>query len=190
VPPRSRVMLVTDSLFSMDGDFADLPALARLRARYGFMLVVDEAHATLVLGERGAGAAEAMGVADQVDVHVGTLSKAFGSMGGFVATTRSLKELLINTGRAYVYSTALPLPVVAAAQAALAVSHRESWRRDHVWALVRQLGSALGVPALSPVIPLVVGTEEEALRLGSMMLRKGMHVPVIRPPTVPQGTCR
>ncbi|KAG1666762.1 hypothetical protein FOA52_004598 [Chlamydomonas sp. UWO 241] len=186
-----RRLVVTDSLFSMDGDFAELRALAALRARHGFMLVVDEAHATLVCGDTGAGAASAAGMSHCVDVHVGTLSKAAGALGGFVACTLDMKALLLNKGRSYVYSTALPLPVVAAALTALRVSAREPWRRAHVWALAARLGRALGVPALSPVVPLVLGGEVEALAAaGALLTQHHMHVPAIRPPTVPQGTCR
>lgn len=141
-------------------------------------------------GERGGGGAEAQGVCGDVDLHVGTLSKAFGSLGGFVATSRDMKHLLTNRGRPVVYSTALPLPVVAAAQAALAASQREAWRRQHLWGLVDQLGDGLGVRAESPIIPLVVGAEATALSLAGQLLRKGFHVPAIRPPTVPAGTCR
>ncbi|KAG2427191.1 hypothetical protein HXX76_010910 [Chlamydomonas incerta] len=203
-PPRCRRLVVADSLFSMDGDFADLRGLAALKRRHGFLLALDEAHATLVCGAGGGGAAEAAGVADQVDLHVGTLSKAFGALGGFVACSSAMKALLLNRGRAYVYSTSLPVPVVEAAAAALRVSQREPWRRRHVWSLVRRLGAGLGVPALSPVVPLVVGGEGPTLELSAALLRGGMggggggggapythmHVPAIRPPTVPAGTCR
>ncbi|GIM09184.1 hypothetical protein Vretimale_13087 [Volvox reticuliferus] len=189
-PPGVRRLVVTDSLFSMDGDFADLRGLSSLRRRHPFLLAVDEAHATLVCGEGGGGAAEAMGVAHEVDLHVGTLSKAFGALGGFVACSHSFKQLLVNRGRAFVYSTSLPVPVVEAAGAALRVSQRESWRRTHVWSLVRRLGCGLGIPALSPVVPLVVGPEGPTLELSSRLLGEGLHVPAIRPPTVPPGTCR
>lgn len=150
----------------------------------------DEAHATLVCGERGGGAAEAFGVSSDVDVHVGTLSKAFGALGGFVATSRQMKQFLANRGRALVYSTALPVPVVAAAQSALAVSQCEAWRRQHLWSLVRRLGDGLGVAADSPIVPLVIGPEADTLALASRLLQAGFHVPAIRPPTVPAGTCR
>lgn len=174
----------------MDGDFADLKALTLLRRLHGFLLVVDEAHATLVVGERGAGAAEAMGVAHEVDVHIGTLSKAFGSYGGFAATTPAIRQYLLNRGRSFVYSTAIPLPAVAASLAALRVSFRETWRKAHVWRLSEYLGRLLEIPALSPVVPLVLGGEADALEAARKLLLQGMHAPAIRPPTVPQGTCR
>ncbi|CAG9461385.1 unnamed protein product [Pedinophyceae sp. YPF-701] len=185
-----RKLVVTDSLFSMDGDFADLRGLARLRRKHGFMLLLDEAHATLVCGERGGGAAEMMGVERDVDVHVGTLSKAFGSQGGFVACSAALKTWIANRGRAFVYSTALPLPAVVAAAAALQASKEEPWRRTHVWSLARHVGGVLGVRADSPIIAVVVGDEKKAMALSARLLAQGMYVPAIRPPTVPAGTSR
>ncbi|WIA31389.1 hypothetical protein OEZ86_002288 [Tetradesmus obliquus] len=132
IAPGTRCLVVTDSLFSMDGDFADLRGLAALRRRYGFLLAVDEAHATLVCGASGGGAAEMMCVAADIDVHIGTLSKAIGAQGGFVACSSKLRALLLNRGRSVIYSTALPVPVVAAARAALRVSRSEPWRRQHL----------------------------------------------------------
>lgn len=190
VPPGMRSLVITDSLFSMDGDFANLRGLARLKRRHAFLLVVDEAHATLVCGARGGGAAEMLGVASDVDLHVGTLSKAFGCLGGFVACSRGWKDFLVNRGRSQVFSTALPVPVVAAALAALRVAAEEPWRREHVWQLARRLGSELGVPVSSPIVPLVIGPEREAVDASMQLLRAGFHVPAIRPPTVPPGTSR
>lgn len=187
---QRRKLVITDSLFSMDGDFADLEGLAQLRRSHGFMLAVDEAHATLVCGPRGGGGAEMMGVEEEVDVHVGTLSKAFGVQGGFVCCTRGVRSWLLNRGRPLVYSTALPVPVVAAASEALRVSSREAWRRTHLWQLVNRLGTALGVPAQSPIIPVVLGRESATLQAGRALLRAGLHVPAIRPPTVAPGSCR
>ncbi|KAF6252194.1 PLP-dependent transferase [Scenedesmus sp. NREL 46B-D3] len=190
VPPGARCLVVTDSLFSMDGDFADLRGLAALKRRYGFLLAVDEAHATLVCGANGGGAAEWMGVGGDVDVHIGTLSKAVGAQGGFVACSSQVRALLLNRGRSVIYSTALPVPVVAAARAALRVSRSEPWRRQQVWRLTRLVSQRLGVPAASPIIPLVVGDESASLQLSRQLLARGFHVPAIRPPTVPAGTCR
>lgn len=189
-PSSKRKLVITDSLFSMDGDFADLPGLVRLRHQYGFALALDEAHATLVAGHAGGGAAEMFGVADEVDIHIGTLSKGFGSHGGFVAGSSILKSFLMNKGRSYVFSTALPLPAVAAAQAAIHVCHQEPERRRNLWQRVQQLGDLLGVAVQSPVIPLVVGDEATALAASAQLLKKGFHVPAIRPPTVPKNTSR
>lgn len=209
VPRGARALVVTDSLFSMDGDLADLRALARLRRRHGFLLVIDEAHATLVCGPRGGGAAEALlgsgegdgggagggGVSSSdVDVHVGTLSKAFGAHGGFVACSARVRSLLANAGRPFAFSTALPAPAVAAALAALDVAAFGAAEgralRARVWAHARRLGEALGVPVHSPIVPLVLGGEREALAASGLLLDRGLHVPAIRPPTVPRGTSR
>lgn len=187
---HQRKLVVADSLFSMDGDFADIRGLVRLRRKYGFLLVIDEAHATLVCGSRGAGAAEAFGVADEVDVHVGTLSKAVGAHGGFVACRADVKTLLLNKGRPYVFSTAPPAPVVAAAIAALQINEQEPERREHLWSLVRHLGEGLGVDACSPIVPLIVGSEAAAVSASAALLERGFYVPAIRPPTVAPGTSR
>ena len=118
-------------------------------------------------------------------------SKAFGCLGGFVACSRQWKDFLANRGRAQVYSTARPVPVVASALAALRVARQEPWRRRHVWALAERLGAALGIPATSPIVPLVIGPEAAAVGASMALLqRHGMHVPAIRPPTVPAGTSR
>ena len=190
VKTKRRQLVVTDSLFSMDGDFADLQGLAALRQKYGFLLAVDEAHATLVCGSRGQGAAAVAGVEHCVDLHIGTLSKAFGCLGGFVACSSQWKGLFVNVGRAQVFSTSLPVPVVASAQAALQVSYDEPWRRHHLEKLVERVGNGLGVVAHSPIIPVVLGGETVTMQACSALLRRGFHVPGIRPPTVPAGTSR
>jgi len=196
VPRGARKLVVTDSLFSMDGDFADLPALCALRRKHGFLLVVDEAHATLVCGSRcGGGAAELFGVSSEIDVHVGTLSKAFGAHGGFAACSSRLRSLLANAGRPFAFSTALPAPAVAAALASLEVAAFESGvegkeLRDRVWRHARRVGEALGLRATSPIIPVFLGGEKEALAASGFLLDRGLHVPAIRPPTVPKGTSR
>ena len=200
----ARKLVVTESLFGMDGDVADLAALVALRERHGFLLIVDEAHATLLLGCRGGGLAQALGpaVSACVDVSVGTLSKAVGAHGGFVVCGPTVRALLANRSRPLIYSTALPLPVVAAAQAALEVSRsgegdalRAKLSRN-VARLVAGL-SALGVrmpPArceASPVVPVRMPSETAALAASAALARdRGMYVPAIRPPTVPRGTSR
>ena len=204
---RPLKLVVTDGVFSMDGVLADLRGLARLRKRHGFLLVVDEAHGTLVLGEgAGGGAAQVAGAEADVDLAVGTLSKAFGAQGGFVACSALLKRLLVSRARSYIFSTALPLPSVAAALAALRVARQEGdglrARLARNVCLLRELlggrgGSsteqALGGRATSPIIPIipiVVGSEEAALRASALLREQGFHVPAIRPPTVAPGTCR
>ncbi|KAG7673146.1 hypothetical protein Ndes2526B_g03440 [Nannochloris sp. 'desiccata'] len=187
---RRKQLVVTDSLFSMDGDFADLQGLAALKKKHGFLLAVDEAHATLVCGPNGEGAVASAGVEDSVDLHIGTLSKAFGAMGGFVACSIQWKDLFVNLGRAQVFSTSLPVPVVVSALAALKVAAKEPWRRHHVHALAQRVGAGLGVQAQSPIVPVVIGGEAETMGACTELLRRGFHVPGIRPPTVPAGTSR
>jgi 8-amino-7-oxononanoate synthase len=192
-----RRVIVTDSLFSMDGDFADLPRLVELKRKYDALLCVDEAHATGVLGEHGRGLAEAAGVEGEIDVVVGTLSKALGGIGGFVAARGEIIEWLINTAGAFIYTTALPPAACAAAMAALDVVEREPQRRRHLLQLAcylrRELGEALKLNiggSESQIVPLVVGDTNEAVRLADALTNDGLLVLPIRPPTVPHGTAR
>ena len=191
-----RRLIVTDGLFSMDGDVAPLAALADLAQRHEAMLVVDEAHATGVLGAGGRGSCEAAGVEDRVDARVGTLSKALGSVGGFVAGRRSLVEWLVNRARPYVFSTALPPPTAAASRAAIDLVRREPERRRRLAETAAALRLTLATqgwnigPSTSQIIPLVVGNAAETLSLAAALRERGLLVPPIRPPSVPGGASR
>jgi 8-amino-7-oxononanoate synthase len=185
-----RKLIVTDGVFSMDGDLAPLPGLVELRNEHGAFLVVDDAHGTLVMGPGGGGTAEHFGCEDSIDLHVGTLSKAAGAQGGFLAGSEKIIELLLNEARTFVFSTALPLPVVAAARAAIQAATAEPELRQRVFAHVKLLTAALGLESLSPIVPLVVGEASEALALSAALFASGFHIPAIRPPTVPVGTSR
>ncbi|EEC70871.1 hypothetical protein OsI_02393 [Oryza sativa Indica Group] len=185
-----KKVVVTDSLFSMDGDFAPLPELVKLRRKYGFLLVIDDAHGTLVCGENGGGAPELFGCENDIDISVGTLSKAAGCQGGFIVCSNRWKRLIQSRGRSFIFSTALPVPVVASVHAALHVSKKERWRRSVIWRHVQYFASLTKLDLTSPIISIVVGSEEAALRAGRHMLRSGFHVTPIRPPTVPQNSCR
>jgi len=191
-----RRLIVTDSVFSMDGDLAPLAEIVALADRYDAWVMIDEAHAVGVFGETGAGLAEATGLGGRITVRMGTLGKALGSYGGFVAGSRALIELLVNRARAYVYSTALPPPVVAAADASVAIARGDTERRQALWDNARRLHGGLeraGVamrPFASPIVPLVVGGAAEALAVAERALEQGVLAPAIRPPTVPQGTAR
>lgn len=186
-------LVVTDTMFSMDGDTADLRGLAALKAEHDFLLVADEAHGTLVFGRgAGGGVAQLQGAEAGVDVHVGTLSKAFGCLGGFAACSRPVRELLATKARPFVFSTALPLPVVAAARAALRVARRDGDAlRAKLFRNINLLRNGLGLGgSSSPIVPLVLGTEARALAASAALRREGFHVTAIRPPTVPPGTAR
>ncbi len=190
---RERRLIVTDSLFSMDGDLAPLAELADLAGRYDAMLMIDEAHATGVFGEKGRGVAEELQVEDRVDVRVGTLSKALGSAGGYVAGSRSLIDWLTNRARPYVFSTAGPAGGAAAAMAALDAVRDEPHRRQELLGRAAQFRKALtgrgfdiGESA-SQIIPIRVGDSRRAVDLSAKLATAGLFVPAIRPPTVPEG---
>jgi 8-amino-7-oxononanoate synthase len=194
-PRGGRRLIVTDSVFSMDGDRAPLPALVTLARQYHSWLLVDEAHATGVLGPRGAGLAEAEGVTDDVTVHVGTLGKALGSAGAYVAGSRELVELLVNRARSFVYTTGLAPASVAAAGAALDVVAAEPERRRTLLANAAMLreglcGLGLAAGGDTQIVPLVVGDNRRALALAEALLARGVLAHAIRPPTVPPGTAR
>lgn len=203
-------VVATDGVFSMDGDVGPLDTLARSSRARDAWLVVDDAHGLGVIGASGRGAVQHFGLdQDSVPVLVGTLGKAFGSFGAFVAGSRELIELLMQKARSYIYTTALPQPVAAASRKALEIAQRESWRRDRVLALtarfragaeqlgVRVLGTgAAGGTAqhatavLTPIQPVIVGTAAAALRAQQELLAAGFCVVAIRPPTVPRGSAR
>jgi 8-amino-7-oxononanoate synthase len=188
-----RRLIVTDSLFSMDGDLAPLGELAELARRYDAMLMIDEAHATGVFGTQGRGVAEHLGVEDGVHVRVGTLSKAIGCAGGFVAGSRALVEWLVNRARSYVFSTAAPASVAAAAIAALDVVRDEPQRRAGLLAQAATLRRGLAAAgwnvgrSASQIIPLIVGEPARAVAMAASLRDRGVLVPAIRPPTVPEG---
>jgi 8-amino-7-oxononanoate synthase len=188
-----RRLIVTDGLFSMDGDLAPLGELAELAAQHEAMLMVDEAHATGVFGRHGRGVAEHLGVEDGVHVRIGTLSKALGGVGGFVAGGGALVEWLVNRARPYVFSTAPPAAIAAAALAALDIVRDEPDRRKTLLTRAESLRAELarqgwnaGASA-SQIIPIIVGDAQRAVSLSQQLLARGLFVPAIRPPTVPDG---
>jgi len=194
----TRRIIVTDGLFSMDGDLAPLGKLAELARGAQALLMVDEAHATGVMGERGRGSAEAAGVEDEVEISFGTLSKALGALGGFIAGSRELVALLRNRARSFIYTTAAPPAVLAAALAALEIVESDEGKtlREKLLANAARLREMLrekGIDTLaseSQIIPVLVGEVEAAVDLSNKLLERGMLVPAIRPPTVPRGTSR
>jgi 8-amino-7-oxononanoate synthase len=193
-----RRFLVTESLFSMDGDTAPLPDLSRAAADHGATLIVDEAHALGVLGPQGRGLCQGYGVIP--DILIGTLGKSFASHGGFAAGPAILRDYLINRSRPFIYTTGSPAPVAAAARAAVAISLAPEGdaRRDRLLASAGQLLRALAPVRLAgalpsspgPIIPVTIGADLAALDLSRRLSSAGFFAPAIRPPTVPQGTAR
>lgn len=178
------------SLFSMDGDFAPMIQLSKLRKKHDFLLVVDDAHGTLVCGKTGGGVPEEFGCASDVDICIGTLSKAVGCHGGFIACSKRWKQLIQSRGRAFIFSTSTPVPIAAAAHAAVVVAKKEIWRRKAIWNRVQDFRTLTGIPITSHIISLIVGSEEQALKASRHMLKCGFHITAIRPPTVPANLCR
>ncbi|HET7584519.1 MAG TPA: 8-amino-7-oxononanoate synthase [Gemmatimonadaceae bacterium] len=198
-----RALIVTDSVFSMNGDLAPLPALIDVARRHGAWTYVDDAHATGVLGPNGRGAVEHWQVEGEVDVIMGTLGKALGCAGAFVAGSAALRELLLNTARAFMFTTGSPPAIAAAALAALRVAEEEPWRRTRLAEngerLRRALGEqgvaaavATGAPAgrVPHIVPIIIGESTNVMRAGGALRDRGFLVGAVRPPTVPAGTAR
>ena len=195
-PPR-RILIITETVFSMDGDLAPLAEIVALKEKHGAWLMIDEAHATGLYAKNRRGLAEATGVEDKIDITLGTLSKALGCAGGFVVGSQTLIDFLRNRARSLIYSTALPPAVCAAAAAAVdfVMSDAGHERRDQLWRNVSELKnglSALGIQneSRSPIIPVIVGDETAAVEVSQKLYEAGIFVPAIRYPTVPKGKAR
>lgn len=193
-----RCLILTDGVFSMDGDLCPLPALLDLAAQFNCMLLVDEAHATGVLGTTGAGCVEHFGCTTEPLVQVGTLSKALGSLGGYVAGSSSLIDFLRNRAPSWIYTTALAPANTAAALAAVKIVAQEPERRQQLWQRVNYLKQLLNqhlphlrlLPSDSPILCLPLDSPTEALKLGQQLKAAGIFAPAIRPPTVPTSRVR
>lgn len=187
-------LIVTDGVFSMDGDIAPLDKLVWLKEKYNALLMVDDAHATGVIGN-GKGSAHHYHLDHKVDIQLGTLSKALGSVGGFVATNSIISDYLINTSRPFIFSTALAPANIGAALAALELIESDTTLIDKLYNNVKYLSNRLqriGLLATShtPIFPIIVGDAEKALRLSDILKENGIIVTAIRPPTVPKGESR
>jgi len=194
-PRTGRAIVVTESVFSMDGDLTPLTDIADIAQRHAAVLVVDEAHATGLWGARGSGRVEALGLRDRVLATVHTGGKSFGSGGAWVAGSRRLCDVMVNRARSFIFSTA-PLPVLAAAlDAGLDMMAREPQRRAEVhrkaaWLRQKLAEVDINVGGASPIVPVIAGSNESALELQAGLLDAGFDVRAIRPPTVPRGTAR
>ena len=191
-----RRLIITDSVFSVDGDLAPLAELVALKERFGASLMIDEAHATGVLGARGAGLAEALGLTDRVEIHMGTFSKALGSLGGYVAGDRRLIDYLHNRARSFIYSTALAPPVLGAIEAALEIVAREPQRRAYLLEESEKFRRGLrsvGLDTLgseTQIVPVLVGDNARTLEFAALLRQQGLMAVALRPPTVPPGRAR
>jgi 8-amino-7-oxononanoate synthase len=193
---RNKKLILTDTVFSMDGDIAPLPDLVEISEKYGCMLMIDEAHATGVLGKRGSGATEHFGVEDRVPIVMGTLSKAVGSLGGYVAGSRKLIDFLRNRARTYIFDTSLPASSLAASLAAIDIIEFEPVRREYLWRLIDEFKSGLEdigleiLPSHSAVVPVLIGEAQPTLDFAQLLRENGVFTPAVRPPSVPPGKCR
>ncbi|MFH0880121.1 MAG: 8-amino-7-oxononanoate synthase [Lentisphaerota bacterium] len=195
-PPHARKLIVTESVFSMDGDLAPLPDLAGLAASHGAMFMVDEAHATGVYGPGGRGLVSEHELQGAVNLSMGTLSKALGGYGGFVACSEPMREWLVNKARTFIYSTALPPSVLGAALGALTVLQenpalgKELLRRADLFRDWLKDAGLNTLQSASQIIPILVGENDKALRMAERLRQQGLIAVAIRPPTVPKGTAR
>jgi 8-amino-7-oxononanoate synthase len=192
-----RRVIITDTVFSMDGDMALLDDLVCLSQRYGTLLMIDDAHGTGVLGKTGRGALEHFGIKSGNIIQMGTLSKAAGAYGAYVAGKKDLIELLINRSRSFIYSTSLPPLIAEAGKKAIEIIESRSVRlRNKLWKNRNRLNDgliSLGFDTLkteTPIIPVMVGDAVTAMKLGKRLYSEGIFAPAIRPPTVKEGTCR
>ncbi|MGH7254497.1 MAG: 8-amino-7-oxononanoate synthase [Nitrospirales bacterium] len=195
-PPPRRILIVTEGIFSMDGDVAPLPDLLDLALRYEAHLLVDDAHGTGVMGEHGRGTPEFYKIESRLPFHMGTLSKALGTSGGYIVGEEALIQYLVNSARSFIYTTAPPPALAAAALAALRLVESEPERRARLWDNreflyrgLRNLGFQL-TNTVSPILPVLIGKADLALAFAERLLALGVYAPAIRPPTVPKETSR
>lgn len=195
-PASQPTLILTEGVFSMDGDLAPLSDLVELGKNFGATVLVDDAHGTGVMGQTGRGTAEHFGIHPEDILHMGTLSKALGGSGGYIAGPRSLIDYLINTSRPFIFSTAPPPAMAAAALAALQLVQTEPERRTQLWANrnylyagIQSMGFHL-TQTESPILPILLKDPERATLMSRALLQKGFFIPAIRPPTVPKGTSR
>ena len=186
---KVKKLITTDTIFSMDGDLAPLKELANLSDKYGCIFMIDEAHATGVLGKRGSGGTEYFQIEDRVPVVMGTLSKAIGSLGGYI-------EFIRNSVRSYIFDTSLPAASLAASLAAIDIIEYEPERRKNLWRLVNMFKKGLDdaglvvLPSHSAVIPVLIGEAGKAIEFAKILRENGVFTPAVRPPSVPHGKSR
>lgn len=188
--------IVTDGVFSMDGDIAPLPKIVELAKEYKAYIMIDDAHATGVLGNDGCGTADYFGLKDEIDFTVGTLSKAIGAEGGFVSTSSIAKNYLLNNARSFIFQTALSPSAIEAAREGISIIQNEPERRKQLLKNAQYLRLKLEESGFvmkegeTPIISLIIGSSHEAMQFSAKLLDEGVFIPAIRPPTVPKGSSR
>lgn len=193
---KGRRFLVTETIFSMDGDIAPLRDIYELKKRYDLNVIIDDAHGTGVFGENGTGIEEMFGLSGEMDVHMATFGKALGSYGAFALGSDTVIEYLINRARTFMYTTALPPATIASSMKALEIVKKDNSYKRFLWENIayfrkclKEAGFDLG-DSEGPIIPIVVGGDKETLKMQEMLLEMGIFLQAIRPPTVPEGTSR
>ena len=193
---KHKTLILTEGVFSMDGDVAPIPELVRLAKEFQAILLIDDAHGTGVMGANGRGCVEHFGIDPNTCVQMGTLSKALGTIGGYVVGSHSFIDYLINTSRSFIYTTAPPPSMAAAAQAALSLVQSDPERRNRLWQNrdllyegLKTLGFQL-TNTQSPILPILLNNPQLAVDMSTKLLEHGIYIPAIRPPTIPKGTSR
>lgn len=193
---RGKKFIVTETVFSMDGDIAPLADLYRLKERHEVYIIVDDAHGTGVFGEKGVGVEELQHLTGAMDIHMATFGKSLGSYGAFVLSDEIVIDFLINRARTFMYTTALPAPVLGAAMAALKLVRESTTFKDDLWSNIDYLRTGLEnagfdlKDSVGPIVPIVVGEDKATTAMQEAILEKGLFLQAIRPPTVPEGTSR
>lgn len=193
---KEQTLIITDGVFSMDGDIAPLAEILRLAEEFDALIYLDDAHAIGVLGPNGRGTCDYFGLSSPRIIQMGTLSKALGSLGGFIATDRVLIEYLINKARPFIYTTALPPALLATALAGFDLIENDPEIRNRLWRLTSHVRTQINQMGFNtcgsetPIIPILIGPTETALTFSQKLLEEGIYIPAIRPPTVPDGTSR
>jgi len=191
-----KKLIVTDGVFSMDGDIAPIPGLVRIAKRFDAFLMVDDAHATGVLGKTGKGTCEYFGIEDGVDIQMGTFSKAIGCLGGFVTGSRPLIEYIRNKARSFIYTTGLPPAIAAGCIKAIEIMQKDKSLRKRLWHNIGRFKSALGklgfdtMGSETQIIPILTGDISSTMRSAERLFKMGIFAPGVRPPTVPKNKCR
>ncbi len=192
---KGKSLVITESVFSMDGDFAPLNDIVSLKEKYDFDIYVDEAHATGIFGEKGEGKVEENNLSPKIEYIMGTFSKALGSFGAYFACSEEIKKFLINKCRSFIYSTSLPLPIVEANIKSIDIVQKETFRRDKLLYLAGKFRNLLAesgfkTPSMSQIVPIIIGDEKETIKISQILREKGFWVLPIRYPTVPKKQSR